>query len=362
MNWYSMSAEKVNGGLDIYILDEIGKWGISASQFISEITQRAEKDDELRIHINSPGGEVFDGLAIYNFLSRRGQVTTIIEGLAASMASIVAMAGSNIIMPANAFLMIHNPWGVMVGDSDELKKAAEAMDKMEDSLAMIYSKKTGIGKDEIKKMMDEETWLTGQEAVDKGFATTLVDAVDLAASYNTAKIKNLPEQIATAKAQKEKEMDEIKKLQGELQEVKSALDKAKQDAEEQSRKSFDEGVEQGSEQTLGTIKARMDRFHDASFVMETIGLSDDAVKDSYIERLERKNKETAEAISKIKIDSGETAVSSTASGNSPDEVTSDCDMNVDKLMASRVAELKGQGKSAEMAWKIAHAEYDEKGE
>jgi ATP-dependent protease ClpP protease subunit len=145
----------------------------------------SEGDDDLVVRINSPGGFVMEGLAIYNALIREKQkgrrVETHIDGLAASMASVVAMAGDTIVMANNALLMVHNPWDCACGDAAELRRAAEKLDQIRDQLVGIYTARTGLTDEEVVSMLDDETWFTAQEALDRGFVTELAPALEVAA-------------------------------------------------------------------------------------------------------------------------------------------------------------------------------------
>jgi ATP-dependent Clp endopeptidase proteolytic subunit ClpP len=354
--WYNLIMDRGDdGALDVYILDEIGLWGVSAEDFIRDITENSSRDKEVRVHLNSPGGDVFDGLAIYNFLKDRGNVTTIVDGVAASMASVIFMAGTNRIMPRNSLLMIHNPWGVRAGDSDELRKAAEALDKMQDSLAGIYANATGMGIDAVKALMDETTWMNGADAEKDGFATTVTDEVKMAASFDVDKLKIVPEALARAKEKQEMEMNELETAKAELQETQSKLDKSIKDAEAKTKESFDAGIAAGTEQELGKIKARMDKYKDASFVIETLDLDDSEVKDKHIAKLEAGAEAQAKVIAELSKDDSPEAVQSVAAGSAPEEVTIVA-KSAEEITSARVAELKAEGKSAEEAYRTAYAE------
>jgi len=174
-SWFSFEAEAKTkeGGksVDIYIFDYIGSWECSALTFIE--TLKGIDVDEINLHINSPGGSVFDGVAIQNSLRHhKAKVTVYIDGLAASIASIIALAGDKIKIADNAFVMIHNPASIVWGDAKDLLKEAELLDKIADALAGDYSRKMGITVTEARILMDDETWYLGQEAVDAGFADT----------------------------------------------------------------------------------------------------------------------------------------------------------------------------------------------
>jgi len=361
-SWYNLIIDKDDSGAaDVYILDEIGMYGTSASDFIADVKANSDKEKEVRVHLNSPGGSVFDGLAIYNFLKDRGNVTTIVDGVAASMASVIFMAGSNRIMPENSLLMIHEPWTGAVGEADDLRKAAETLDKMRDSIAGIYANVTGKDIDVVKDMMAETTWMNGADAEKEGFATMLTDAVEMAASFDVAKLTTVPDALAKAVKDKEKEMSEIKELQDGLQEAQAKLEESIKDAEAKAKESFDAGIEAGEEQALGRVAARMEKYKDAEFVVATIELDDGEVKDKYIARLEADLEAKAEAKAKeaevLSKDEGEEAVASVAAGSDPAEVKVEA-KSVEEQIADRAAALKAEGKSAEEAWTIAHSEFN----
>ena len=128
----------------------------------------------LTVRINSYGGEVAEGLAIYNLLkSYEGEVTTICDGFACSAASVVFMAGTKRIMPRSSLLMIHNAWTWASGDADDLRKAADDLEKITQPSVEIYTSVSNLDADEIKAMMDAETWIDADEALDFGFATEI---------------------------------------------------------------------------------------------------------------------------------------------------------------------------------------------
>lgn len=174
---------------DILIYGIVGdEWdGLDAKTLFGLI---AGGDDDLVVHINSPGGYVMEGLAIFNALAgakAAGRKVTIhIDGLAASMASVIAMAGDEIIMADNALMMIHNPWDVAIGDARELRAAADKLDVIRDQLVRIYSGRTGLSADELVPMLDAETWLTSEQALEQKFVTSVAEASNAAACNVTA--------------------------------------------------------------------------------------------------------------------------------------------------------------------------------
>ena len=194
-NWYALTPKPSVSETEISIFDEIGMYGISAKQFISDL-QAIPATDRIVLKIHSPGGEVFDGNAIFNALQRRGNVEVQIEGLAASMATVISLAGMPVKMAANGFYMIHNPWGVAMGDAAELRDQAQLLDKIRSNMVGAYAAKSGQAPEQIQEWMDSETWFTAAEALSAGFVDEITDTLSLAASSNKfarmAKFKNAP--------------------------------------------------------------------------------------------------------------------------------------------------------------------------
>lgn len=167
---------------EVLLYDEIGGWwGIQADDIRRELDGLAAKT--VHVRINSPGGSVFDGMAVYNALREHdARIITHIDGLAASMASVIALAGDEVRMSESAFLMIHDPWTITIGDAEQLRKDAALLDKIGGQAAHIYQAKTGATSDEVRGWMEAETWFTGQEAADAGF----IDAIDNPAEEDDA--------------------------------------------------------------------------------------------------------------------------------------------------------------------------------
>ena len=192
--WYQIKAKADKPkSADISIHDEIGLWGISASAFMRDLRGMGELD-EINLSIHSPGGDVLDGWAIYNSLkSNKARVTARVEGLAASMASVILMAADTVEIPENAYIMIHNPWGFAMGDAEEMRDTADLLDKLGNGLVNAYASRTGNDEDEIREMMSAETWMDGKEAVERGFADKLIGAVALSArAFDSRKFKMTP--------------------------------------------------------------------------------------------------------------------------------------------------------------------------
>jgi ATP-dependent protease ClpP protease subunit len=170
--------------LEILIYGIVGdEWdGLDAKTLFALI---ASDDGDIVVRINSPGGYVMEGLAIFNALAAAKaagrKVTVHIDGLAASMASVIAMVGDEIIMADNALMMIHNPWDVAIGDARELRAAADKLDVIRDQLVRIYSGQTGLSADDLIPMLDAETWLTSEQALEQKFITSVSEASNAAA-------------------------------------------------------------------------------------------------------------------------------------------------------------------------------------
>jgi ATP-dependent protease ClpP protease subunit len=166
----------------IRIYDEVSHWGISALDVIDELDRVTA--DRIRVEINSPGGDVFDGIAIHNALrAHPAHVTVRVDGLAASIASVIAQAGDTRIMQPAAQMMIHNAWGLVVGDHSDHSDMARLLQQQDLVIAGIYAARSGRNVEEFTALMDAETWLTDQATVDLGLADSVADlAVAAAAS------------------------------------------------------------------------------------------------------------------------------------------------------------------------------------
>lgn len=201
-HWYEISAAANNAPGEIHIYDQIGGWGISASRFLREVSEAGLfSASQVDIRIHSPGGSVLDGFAIYNTLKRlTGTVNIFIDGLAASMASVIAMLpGATVHMPSNAFMMVHNPYGGLVGDANEMRDYADLLDKNSAVMIDAYAQKTGLSREEIESLMKDETWMTGAEAVEKGFANVLLPEMQMAACINDNVMKEFSKMPQAAK-------------------------------------------------------------------------------------------------------------------------------------------------------------------
>jgi len=185
---------------EIWLYDEIGFWGMGAKEFIVELN--AIKSPKIDMHINSPGGDVFDGAAIYNAIKRHpAAVVSFVDGIAASIASVIALAGEKVVMAENAIYMMHNPSGFTIGTAEDMRKTADILDKVRDTMIGAYMEKSGKDEDAIKALLDGETWLNAEETKDEGFADVIGEKYDMAACAKfvpaLAKMgfKNVPQRL-----------------------------------------------------------------------------------------------------------------------------------------------------------------------
>lgn len=166
-DWYRIEA-KAGEPTSVYIYDEVGYFGVTAADFVKEVSSIG---NAIELHVNSPGGDVFDGIAIYNVLKNHPHgVTTYVDGLAASAASFIAMAGGQVVIERNAQMMIHEAHGLCIGNAADARELADLLDKSSDNIADIYAQKAGGIVEDWRAAMRAETWYSAQEAVDAGLA------------------------------------------------------------------------------------------------------------------------------------------------------------------------------------------------
>jgi ATP-dependent Clp protease protease subunit len=203
---YFKAQVKDNNELEMLVYDVIGEaWdgsGITAKSFKDQLDNSGSYD-RISVRINSPGGDVFDGVAIYNLLRAQGKpVSVYVDGLAASSASIIAMAGDEIVMGTAALLMIHEAWSLAIGDADDMRKMGETLDTVTGSIADIYVLRTGNDLADIKQMMKDETWLNSADALAAHFCTAVskqsAGGVGNAVKHNVkalSKYRNVPAEL-----------------------------------------------------------------------------------------------------------------------------------------------------------------------
>ena len=199
--WNFKVLDEKTGELTLYgEISDITWFGdeVTPKQFKEDLDALGDID-VLNVYINSPGGDVFAGQAIYSMLKRhKAQVKVYIDGLAASIASLVAMAGDKVIMPANAMMMIHNPWTWGAGNANDFRKLADDLDKIRESMIAAYENRSALTSEEIANLMDAETWLSAKDSLEYGFADEIEAAKDVAAYVDEkylARYKNAPREL-----------------------------------------------------------------------------------------------------------------------------------------------------------------------
>ena len=201
--WYRIENAADPAVADIHVIDIIGDWlddyfgfGVTAKAFVADLAKLPEAVKTIRVHVNSPGGDVFGAVNIANALrdqqmTKGRTVETLIEGLAASAASIVIMAGSRILIGDNAMVMVHNPWSIAIGESKDLRKTAADLDTIRGTILATYRWHSELSEKELGALMDAETWMGADEAIANGFATEKVVGLKAAASLDKEALAKL---------------------------------------------------------------------------------------------------------------------------------------------------------------------------
>jgi ATP-dependent protease ClpP protease subunit len=190
--WYQIkaAAEVAEGGeaeadqaIEVYIYGEIGAWGVTANQFIKDLKAVDDGTSPVLVAFNTIGGDLFEGLAIHNALSRLGErCTARVDALAASAGSVAACGAHRLEMASNAMLMIHNPWTWASGDADDFRKVADMLDQTLEAIVASYKRKAPEVDDaELRRLINEETWLTATEAKNLGLCDEVIEGVTVKA-------------------------------------------------------------------------------------------------------------------------------------------------------------------------------------
>lgn len=229
MQKFLQIKNQTSSSADIYfygdiVSDEWGKWSDTDTcpDDVRKILDEVNGVSNLNLYVNSGGGSVFAGLAIYNMLKRNtANKTAYIDGLAGSIASIIPMAANKIIIPSNAFFMIHKPWNIIMGNSNDFRKMADDLDRIEGGIINVYAENLADGVDiqTIKDMVNAETWLNGIEA-SKYFNVEVAQANNVAACVSDSfkNYKNVPKEILDSnKDNIINKFDETEKLKLQLQ-------------------------------------------------------------------------------------------------------------------------------------------------
>jgi ATP-dependent Clp endopeptidase proteolytic subunit ClpP len=172
---------------EIVLYNEIGGSGTTATAF-RDALQKLASARQIELRINSPGGDVFEGVAIYNMLKRHpATVTVTVDGLAASIASLIAMAGDTVKIPANAMMFVHSPFAAARGTAADMRDLAGALDKIRDSMIASYQAKTNLDREKLVALLDAESWLNANDAKSLGFADEILPAVKVTARFDLSR-------------------------------------------------------------------------------------------------------------------------------------------------------------------------------
>ena len=233
---------------DLYIFGDIVEEAfldseISPNSIIAQL--EGLECENLNVYINSYGGSVSAGLSIYNQLKRhRAKVTTYCEGFACSIASVIFMAGDDRVMNSGSVLMIHNPWTVAAGNSKDLRKEADALDKIAQASINIYMEKFNLSEEELKELLDNETWLTPQEAIEFGFATKVItsEVETVSQSVRQSLVNIILSKKEVSEEEKTEENEEIEEVSKEDEEDKNTEEEKTEevDTEEEDKEDKEE--------------------------------------------------------------------------------------------------------------------------
>lgn len=204
--YYSLHKQDTEANLHIYGDITPYPWyeGDTSSYNLSQELQALEDVDNINVYINSYGGEVAEGLAIYNALKRhKAKITTVADGFACSIASVIFAAGDERVMSNTSLLMIHNAWTYASGDSNDLKEQAENLEKITQASINAYMNVTNVSEEDLKEMMNKDTWINGDEALEMGFTTKILEAEDKQVASQSVR-KTIMQMIKQEKQEPEK--------------------------------------------------------------------------------------------------------------------------------------------------------------
>ena len=218
-------ARDTGGSTRIDLFDEIGDFGVSSKDFAAQLNGVR---GDIVLRINSPGGDVFSGIGIFNMLlAHPGRVRVEIIGVAASAASIIAMAGDEIAIADGSFLMIHNAWGVTIGNQDDHDEASDLLGQIDNSLANTYAKRTGLDIRVVAAMMAEETWFGAKDAKANGFATEVTTSEAINARFDVSIFSKVPSELVGVDAAPDPTNVNIRELENILRDAGIPRRKAK---------------------------------------------------------------------------------------------------------------------------------------
>lgn len=331
--------------LDVWLYgvigDDFSEDGVIALSIVKELA--ASKAKTINVFINSPGGNVFDGIAIFNALERHSaRVIVHVDGAALSIASLIAMAGDEIIMAENAMMMLHKPFALVVGDAEKMRHSADMMDKIADLLVETYAARTSRPQSEITSVMAAETWFDAQEAVDAGLADSIVEAKKVAAYGDLSKFKNVPEGVTAARRGLAQEKEAA------MPEKNEAVTAVAQEVRAATYAEITEGCQGATDQFICSqlkVSATMDQAR-AAWDKQTV----ETIK-AHTERLAEQDKQIAEMKAEAAKEAPEMP------GSEPVGVrTGDTTANIGETFPQAVARYAANGVPRPKAAKMARAE------
>tara|TARA_B110000285_G_scaffold206094_1_gene244368 strand:- start:36 stop:1022 length:987 start_codon:yes stop_codon:yes gene_type:complete len=276
-SWFNITTENADE-TEIVIYDEIGDYGVSASSFISQL-QQVDPNKPINLRLNSVGGSIVDGLAMITALKRHaGGVTAWVDGIACSMASAIACAMPRCFIAEGGMLMIHRASTVAVGDAQEIRGEAALLERFENSVIKIYADKTGMSDDEVRGMLDPETWMDAVEAIAMGFADAIAPQSKAVARVDLSEAKSRFQNFMQNKTSEAVPADAVDNSPTITAEAEANLAVAKADAENfayevenlreenKSLKALVESAKASNEEVLAGMQAKLDSLTKANGV------------------------------------------------------------------------------------------------
>jgi ATP-dependent Clp protease, protease subunit len=276
----------------VYVYDEIGYWGVTPEDFVKELNDLSA--DTVHIRFNSPGGSVFDGTAMFNAIKQHKSKTVAhVDGLAASIASVIALGADEVRMAENAFMMIHEPWSMVMGNADDMREEADLLDKVGGTIMNTYVKKTSMKESEIKDLVQSETWMTAKDALEMGF----IDSIEADAGDEKAKatlfdlnvFSNVPAQlIGERETPTAREVEKILKNSGfSASQAKEILAKGFNDGPKENQREVDLPDGKSDDSIKGSSVDQREADDDAQREVEETPAKDTITKDKTANLLTR---------------------------------------------------------------------------
>lgn len=209
---------------ELFLLDRIDNYfGVSVQNFLDGIAEIEEvNDDPITLIINSPGGDVFDGITIANIVRDR-QMNVRVSGLAASIASVIAVSGAKVVMEDNAMMMVHSPWAMTMGNADDMREMADTLDEIKESLIATYTRRQNVSEEKIRALLAKESWLSAKKSLQNGLIDEISDDVRTDKVHNLAGLGYDRTPKSYSSRVKDKRICVAKKLKNELQRIKEII-------------------------------------------------------------------------------------------------------------------------------------------